>query len=134
MILRQWAFVLVPAVLDDEGGGLKMGQALTKCINPDAASDDGGGAIDPALLKPTGLYENQAAHFRKSQVKKHILEGRIAPFYPYKEEDPEMEVRLEKVQQGIDSRPHADVQAPSLRHMAYNSGIGDIHLLVYWCT
>ncbi|KAK9917117.1 hypothetical protein WJX75_001039 [Coccomyxa subellipsoidea] len=69
-----------------------MGQAFTKCLNPDATSDDGGGAIDPALLKPTGLYENQAAHFRKSQVKKHILEGRIAPFYPYKEEDPEMEL------------------------------------------
>lgn len=105
------------AVLDEERG-LKMGQAITKCIHPAAAEDNPLG-IDPAHLKPRGLYPNQSAYFKQAKVKKLILQGNIAPCFPASDEDPEMEVRTYFRRKCLSRCPGPCRRAgSSLRHVA----------------
>ena len=66
-----------------------MGQALTKCFNPDAAGPDLVGPIDHADLRPRGLYPNQSDFVNNRVIKKLILQGNIAPCYLGAEEDPD---------------------------------------------
>lgn len=72
-----------------------MGQCLATCIDPDAEGDGHQQGLvydpDPPAL-PTGLYPNQD-HINVRQMRKLILQGKLAPCYRGKQENENEEVR-----------------------------------------